>query len=210
MTVRETYLSAATVAVALLSSPEVAAAWGTPSALDKMTVGAVAAHLARQLHNVPVVLAQQPGEPVIGVLDHYARSAWVGADVDAETNQVTRRNAELSAADGPAALASQTAALRAQLPGLLAAEPSDRIVSLPWASWSMTLDDFLVTRLIEIAVHNDDLACSVGLPAPALPELATDIVLTVLWQVAVRRHGVTAVLRSLTRSERAPAGIAAF
>jgi Mycothiol maleylpyruvate isomerase N-terminal domain len=210
MTVRETYLSAAKIAVALLSSPEVAAGWGDPSALDKMTVGAVAAHLARQLHNVPVVLAQQPGEPVVGVLDHYVRSAWVGADLDAEANLVTRRNAELSAADGPAALVSQTEALLAQLPEVLAAEPGDRIVSLPWTSWSMTLDDFLVTRLLELAVHNDDLACSVGLPTPALPELATDMVLTVLCQVAARRHGVPAVLRALARSERAPASIAAF
>jgi hypothetical protein len=210
MTVRETYLRAAQVAVALLSSPQVAAAWSEPSALDKMTVGAVAAHLARQIHNVPVVLSQHPGEPVIGVLDHYARSAWVGADLDAEANQVTRRNAEVSASDGPAALASQTAALLAHLPEVLAAEPRGRIVSLPWASWSMTLDDFLVTRLLEITVHNDDLACSVGLPTLALPEDATDMVLTVLWQVAVRRHGVTAVLRALTRSERAPQSIAAF
>jgi Mycothiol maleylpyruvate isomerase N-terminal domain len=210
MPVRETYLRAAAVAVELLGSPEVAAAWSMPSALDKMTLGAVAAHLARQIHNVPVVLTEQPGEPVVSVLEHYARSEWVGADLDAEANQVTRRNAELSAADGPAALASQTAALLAQLPDVLAAQTGDRIVSLPWATWSMTLDDFLVTRLVEIAVHNDDLACSVGLPTPALPERATNMVLTVLWQVSARRHGVTAVLRGLTRSERAPASIAAF
>jgi hypothetical protein len=210
MSVRETYLRTAEVAVTLLSSADVADAWTAPSALDKMTVGAVAAHLARQIHNVPVVLAQQPGEPVVWVLDHYARSAWVGAELDAEANLVTRRNAEAEAAEGPAALASRTEAQLAELREVLAAEHEDRIVALPWASWSMTLDDFLITRMLEIAVHNDDLACSVGLPTPALPELAKDLVFTMLWQLAVRRHGVPPVLRALARAERAHGSIAAF
>ncbi len=210
MSVRDTYLRTAEVAVSLISSAEVADAWTEPSALDKMTVGAVAAHLARQIDSVPDVLAAQPGEPVILVLDHYARSEWVGAELDAEVNQGTRRKANAAAADGPAALASRTATTLAQLRATLAAEPADRIVALPWASRSMTLDDFLVTRMLEIAVHDDDLACSVRLPTPALPELAKDLVFTVLWQLSVRRHGVTPVLRALTRSERAPGSIAAF
>lgn len=210
MSVRDTYLRAAEIALTLLSSAEVADAWTEPSALDKMTVGAVAAHLARQIHSVPDVLAEQPGEPVVWVLDHYARSEWVGAELDAEVNQGTRRKADAAAAEGPEALAGRTAAQLAKLRDVLAAEPADRVVALPWASWSMTLDDFLVTRMLEIAVHDDDLACSVGLPTPALPELAKDLVFTVLWQLAVRRHGATPVLRALTRAERAGASIAAF
>jgi len=63
---------------------------------------------------------------------------------------------------------------------------------------------------MEIAVHSDDLAVSVGVPTPPLPAAVIDPVLALLTQVAVRRHGQTAVLRTLSRSERAPATIAAF
>jgi hypothetical protein len=41
--IRDDYLSAAAAALTLLREPEVAAAWDRPSALDLMTVGALAA-----------------------------------------------------------------------------------------------------------------------------------------------------------------------
>jgi hypothetical protein len=41
-------------------------------------------------------------------------------------------------------------------------------------------------------------------------EQATDTVLTLLTRLAARRHGPAAVLRALSRAERAPATIAAF
>jgi hypothetical protein len=59
-------------------------------------------------------------------------------------------------------------------------------------------------------VHSDDLALSVGLATPPLPPEVLDPVFTLLTGLAVRRHGPTAVLRALSRSERAPATISAF
>ena len=41
---------------------------------------------------------------------------------------------------------------------------------IPWQGWSLTAHDFLVTRLMEIVVHSDDLAASVGLPTPEFPD----------------------------------------
>ena len=64
-----------------------------------------------------------------------------------------------------------------------------------WVSWTLTLDDFLVTRMMEIAVHSDDLALSVGIATPPLQAAVLDPVLTLLTGLAVRRHGPTAVLR---------------
>jgi hypothetical protein len=78
------------------------------------------------------------------------------------------------------------------------------------AAGGPALDDFLLTRTIEIAVHNDDLAVSVGVPAPALPAYALDLVLPTLVQVAARRHGGTALLRVLSRAERARGSVCAF
>jgi len=79
-----------------------------------------------------------------------------------------------------------------------------------WGPWSLRLDDLLITRMMELAVHADDLAVSVGIPTPELPRSAVDTVVDLLSRLAVRRHGATAVLRALSRAERAPATIAAI
>jgi hypothetical protein len=64
--------------------------------------------------------------------------------------------------------------------------------------------------MMEIAVHSDDLAVSAGVDAPALPAEVLNPVLGLLTELAVRRHGQAAVLRALTRRERAPESITAF
>jgi hypothetical protein len=96
------------------------------------------------------------------------------------------------------------------LPALLDATAPDRPVLIPWQGWSLTRDDFLVTRMMEITVHSDDLAASVGVTAPTLPDEVLGPVLAVLTRLAVRRHGQSAVVAALSRAERAPARINAF
>ncbi|HEY1178677.1 MAG TPA: hypothetical protein VGF17_21185, partial [Phytomonospora sp.] len=70
--------------------------------------------------------------------------------------------------------------------------------------------DLLVTRMMELVVHADDLAVSVGVPTPRFGESTVDTVLRLLTRLAVRRHGPTALLRSFSRAERAAKSIAAF
>lgn len=89
------------------------------------------------------------------------------------------------------------------------AQPADRVVDLP-GMWSLTLDDFLLTRLVEVVVHSDDLAVSVGAPSPELPPEYCDDVIALLARLAVRRHGPTAVIRAFSRGERAPGTVSAF
>jgi hypothetical protein len=55
-----------------------------------------------------------------------------------------------------------------------------------------------------------DLAASVGLPTPEFAGPAVETVIDVLSRLAVQRHGATAVVRALSRAERAPATIAAI
>ena len=81
---------------------------------------------------------------------------------------------------------------------------------LPQAGWGLTLDDFLTTRMLELAVHLDDLAVSVGIATPELPDAAFDPVLILLARLAAGRHGQAALLRALARAERAPAAINAI
>ncbi|MER7892449.1 maleylpyruvate isomerase N-terminal domain-containing protein [Micromonospora sp. NPDC094482] len=209
--IRTAYLTAARSAVGLLGEPAVAARWDAPSALAEFGVAGLAGHLASQVFQVEAVLAEPvpEGDP-IGLLDHYARGSWGGASVDDEVNVGIRRAGEKIAVAGAAALVEGTAAAVRRLAEALADEPADRVVHLARGPWSLALDDFLTTRLMELAVHSDDLAVSVDVPTPQLPAEVIDPVLSLLARLAVRRHGQPAVLRALTRAERAPALINAF
>ena len=66
----------------------------------------------------------------------------------------------------------------------------------------MLLDDYLITRLLEVVVHTDDLAVSLGIEPPDFPRPATAAVIDCLLEVARRRHGDIAVVRAFTRRER--------
>lgn len=66
----------------------------------------------------------------------------------------------------------------------------------------MQRDDFLLTRLLEIVVHTDDLALSIDVPPPTFPDDAVTPVLELLTRLAVGRHGQSAVISTLTRRER--------
>jgi hypothetical protein len=121
-----------------------------------------------------------------------------------------RHDAEREATGGADALAAQARTTLDDLRNVVPAQPPNLTVYLPWGPWALTFDDFLTTRMLEIAIHNDDLAVSVGVETPALPAAVIDPVVRVLAQLAVQRHGATAVLRALSRAERAPATIAAI
>ena len=77
-----------------------------------------------------------------------------------------------------------------------------RAASVPWQGWSLRRDDFLLTRLLEIVVHSDDLAVSIDVPAPTFPDEVFTPVLELLTRLAVGRHGQSAVISALTRRER--------
>ena len=208
---RAAYLDAATSAATLLADPAVAAAWDEPSALPEFGVAGLAGHLAHQVLTVPAVLANPlPDVPPISLHGHYAAASWRTSGVHDEVNVGIREQGAAHAAKGAGPLLDRLhdtiAALREALPG----EPADRVVFLPWGPWSLRLDDFLVTRMMEIAVHSDDLAVSVAIATPDLPAAVFEPVLALLSALAVRRHGQVAVLRALSRAERASAAINAI
>ncbi len=209
--VRSGFIAAGRVAVGLLRAPAVAAAWGAPSALAEFSVGGLAGHLAYQILVVPRVLeAPVPTEETVSLLDHYSRVQWIGADLDDDINVRIRAGGEQEAAAGPGAVADAAekalAGLESVLPGL-----PDRPVRMGlWGAWSLLLDDLLMTRTMELVVHADDLAVSAGVPTPVFEPQVVQAVVDLLSRLAVRRHGATAVVRALSRAERAPSTIAAF
>jgi hypothetical protein len=205
------YLAAAGQAVALLGEPEVAAAWERPSALAEMTVSGLAGHLAYQIFSVSAALDEPASQqPPIPLLEHYARAAWLGAPLDAEVNSGIRSRGEDIGREGAQPLAKRAGAALAEQQARLAGLPGGQPVFLPQTGWALSLGDFLTTRTMELAVHMDDLAVSVALPARELPDAAFDPVLVLLARLAARRHGQAALLRALARAERAPAAINAI
>lgn len=209
--IRDAFVVAAGSAAELVEQPIVAATWAEPSALPGFTVGGLAAHLAGQVLFVPRTLAEPApeGEPVT-LLGHYGRVTWLGADRDAEINVAIRQGGEEVAAEGAAAVVAKTQAVVRELGDLLDAQPVDRLARSASGPWPLLLDDLLVARMMEIVVHSDDLACSVRIPTPELPDAVLDPVFDLLCALARRRHGATALLRALSRAERAPATVSAF
>jgi hypothetical protein len=209
--IADAYLHAATSAATLVADPTVVAAWSAPSALTAMSVGGLAAHLANQIISAARAMDMPPAEVErVTLIEHYGRATWLGASWDQETNTAIRAGGESAAEAGPAAVASAASEALAMLSVRLPDEPTDRPVRMPAGPWSLALDDFLITRMMEIAVHSDDLAASVHIATPELPESVMVPVLDLLTRLSVRRHGQTPVLRALSRAERAPATISAL
>jgi hypothetical protein len=207
--IRTDYLVAADAAAELLAAPELARAWLRPSALAHYTVAGLAGHLAGQIFFAERALAEPPGDAeLIDIVTYYDRVAWRHAGHDEPEHVRIREGSARLAADGPTALAERAADAVRRLPAMLAAEPEDRLVQLSLWDWRLRLDDFLLGRTMELLVHIDDLAVSIGVPTPE--PARPDATLALLTTLAARQHGATALLRALTRAERAPATIAAF
>lgn len=205
------FVAAAAIASDLATAPEVARRWTDESACEGMTVGGLAYHLVAQVRNtVRLVGAAPAAEPPIPLLEHYSRAAWVTSTLDAEVNVDIREGSDAEASAGPASLADLVSRLRPELPVVLDAVSSDDAVLIPWQGWSLAVHDWLVTRMMEIVVHSDDLAASIGRPTPEFPDDVLTPVLALLTAVAVRRHGQAALVRALSRPQRAPASVSAF
>jgi hypothetical protein len=181
-----------------------------------MSVGALAAHLADQVlmvHRAVTTGATVTDEPPVPLLEHYKRVPWLGADLDVPANVAVRERSEQSALTGHGGVVK---ALQDALGELRQAFAADLPVGLPPAvrlpqwDWAVSFDDFLLTRVMEVVVHSDDLAVSVDVAPPELPQALLGPVLALLVGVSLQRHGQAAVVRALSRSERAPGSISAL
>jgi hypothetical protein len=207
--IRDAYLSAAAVAATLLRDPAVSANWSQPSALADFSVAGLACHVAYQITRTVPTLAGPPGGSAIPVLEHYTRNAWVTSGTEGADNvQIRRASEQRAAATTAQALADEVDAAVAELRRVVPAEPVGRVVD--FREWGLTVDDFLLTRVMELVVHGDDLAVSIGVPTPEMPAAATEATIRLLASIAAWRHGPLAVVRALSRRERAPESISAF
>jgi hypothetical protein len=95
---------------------------------------------------------------------------WIGAPLDGEVNAGIRARGESIASEGAQSLPERARAALAEQQAKLAGLAGDQAVFMPQTGWALSLGDFLTTRMMELVVHMDDLAVSVGLAAPEFPD----------------------------------------
>jgi len=201
VTVRETFLQTATSARALLGAPGVADRWHEPSALPELSVAGLAGHLVRAVVLVEQYLgsAAPPGARLI-TADEYC-GQLLQPDIHSAANSGVRQRGEAMAAAGRQSLIELLDGTIERLRARLSSEPENCTLEVI-GQMPMLLDEYLRTRIVELVVHADDLAVSVGMETPARPPDALTIAIDTLIGAARYRHGDLAVVRALARRER--------
>ncbi|THV26242.1 maleylpyruvate isomerase N-terminal domain-containing protein [Glycomyces paridis] len=203
--VRGQFLEAARTGLDLLGAEAVREQWGEPSALEGFTVGGLAAHLAGQVLAAAEALdTDYTGRPHKTLYEHYFEAAWLDGDPSSASNTKVRAGGETLAEHGPAQVQASAEAALTVLAERLPALAVDAAGGNPYWVYATTFDDFLVTRIMELVVHADDLACSVGVPTPEFGQAPFDTAAAVLVRLAAHRHGQAALVRALARTERHP------
>lgn len=193
-------VDSAATAADLVACPEVVSAWGDPSALEGMTVGALAAHLVRATGATLAYLDRtDPDVEPDGEL--LTRVTYFHAAVDSPIHEQIKTVSATEASVGPAGVAETARRVAGELADRLPKEPTDRLVGA-LGKRMLTLDDFCRTRMIEIGMHIDDLAHSVGLETPELRPSVTAEVIDIVVDIARHLHGDWAVIHALARAER--------
>jgi len=179
-----------------------------PSALAEFSVRGLAGHLRRAMTVVETYLDQSaagapahPSAEMPSAAAYYAGIMPADRDLDSDFNRSIRQRG-VESAPGPAEdFALEWGETAARMVTRLEEEPDDRRVQV-FGGLVMALDEYLVTRLVELVVHVDDLAVSLEVEPPELDPAATGLAISTLVGVARLRHGDVAVLRALSRRER--------
>jgi hypothetical protein len=204
---RKTFLAACRAAVRLVEDDVVATRWAAPSALTGYTVGGLAAHLCRAVSTPSGYLDADP-EPgasrSVASAAEYFRAALGDHDpLDSDMHLGVRKRSDDMAASGYGEVLDATRAALQSLTGRLEAEPEERLIAV-FGGAVMGLDDYLETRIVELAIHADDLGASCPeLDGELMPERVWAVARRVVGALAAMRAGDRAFVLGLSRSERA-------
>jgi hypothetical protein len=173
-------------------------------------VGELAAHVLIATARLRDVLRDDPpsGATVVDLIGFYGPNRVdEGSDREGGLHPLIRAAAADGAKRGPEAVAAALGEVVGELAARLPGEDPGRLVPvLNVRDGATPLHDYLRTRVVELVVHGDDLAASVGLRYDVASR-AADVVLGVCLEMARARSGDLAVLRALVRRERADSDV---
>ena len=199
MQVVDVFLASARVVAHAIADSTVAAAWDQPSVLEGQMVSGLAGHLCRAVLVVGSYL--DGGEPA-GPVDLDSAAGYFAASLgvmSADHHRAVRERGAATASVGRdellATLTERTNALELLLCRL---GPSHLVTVI--MGKVMRLGDYLGTRIVEMTVHLDDLARSVGREPWPLPEAAEALTITIGAEIGRRHLGAATMLRALYRS----------
>ena len=179
--------------------PAVVGAWDEPSVLEEQTVGSLAGHLARTGSFIMgEVLALEPPDRPVDFPDVAGFYVTLLPAADDPIHEGIRQRGAALASQGADALAAKIDGDMPAIEAELRARSGDSKLEVTGGN-VMTIDQYLVTRILEQVVHLDDLARSVAHEAWPLPIESHRLVAQAAIDIAFLRHGPHAVVRGLTR-----------
>ncbi len=203
VTIVELYLAGTRTVREAVTDPLVVTAWDQPSVLEEQTIGSLAGHLTRTGTWIveEFLDAGEPDGPVDfeDVATFYV--TLLPTEDDPIHEGIRQRGAAL-AAQGSAGLAATIEERMPRVEERLRELAGDRKLTVT-AGHVMTIDTYLVTRIVEQVVHLDDLARSVARGPWDLPLGSHRLVAQVGVDIALLRHEPNDVVRALYRRGQA-------
>jgi len=197
--VKALFLVGADTIVEALGSPDVVEAWDRPSVLEEQLVSGLGGHLARGcVWTVSEYLNAGTPEGPVDFKTAGEYFASFASRARAEHHRAIRDRGAAVAAAGHTELLKTLRDRLGALEPELAGVPSDRLMAVAGGR-VMELEAYLTTRIVEQAVHLDDLARSVGHDPWPVPAEHTEVAIAVGVDIARLNHGSTSVLRALYR-----------
>jgi uncharacterized protein (TIGR03083 family) len=195
----------------LARAQEVGDAWEADSVLPGYSVGGLTAHVAQGIGWLAAIAAQEPADiDDLRVVQPGGYFAVLKREPDPPADEnhdaiVSMGNAAAARGWQPTVEHLGSTGIRART--AVAGGDIDRIVDLrPTLPFGTSLRTFIATRVVELVVHGDDLAVSVGQDGLAPGDSAFRVAAELLVVTAVQ-HDPLAVMRALSRRERAPGDV---
>ena len=200
------FREAADTFASLVHRPDVEASWDAPSALPGYTVGTLVGHVNSAIGWLgPLLAAPIPTDLRPVALGNFYATAKISSpeDHDSPLHSSVAALSHKAAQRGWDWNVQHFTTLAEQALEALRSQPPERLLDLrPIAPIAARLDDFVSTRVVEVAIHADDLAVSLHAHPPTITQATADVVIDTLLATARRSHGDLDVIRALARRER--------